>query len=190
MLKSKVENKLLFDGDDKLFKSYLKNCKLYFEYGVGASTRWVLENSNSNIIAVDTDKEWINFVNIKIDSLRTKLIWVNLGDLSKWGRPNSYKYKDNFIDYVSGVWNFKKQADVVLIDGRFRVACFFYSLLHSKPNSVIIFDDYFDRPWYHIVEEVVRLNDKCGRQAFFKVPKVYDKKLTLDLLNKFLYVFD
>ena len=67
MLKSKVENKSLFDGDDKLFKSYLKNCKLYFEYGVGASTRWVLENSNSNIIAVDTDKEWINFVNIKID---------------------------------------------------------------------------------------------------------------------------
>ena len=33
-------------------------------------------------LAVDTDKEWINFVNIKIDSLRTKLIWVNLGDFA------------------------------------------------------------------------------------------------------------
>jgi hypothetical protein len=190
MLKSKVEIETLFDGDDKLFKSYLKNCKLYFEYGVGASTRWVLANSNSNIIAVDTDKEWIDYVNIKVSNMRVNLIWVNLGDLTKWGRPNSYKYRNSFIDYVSGVWNFKKQADVILIDGRFRVACFLYSLLHSKTGSVIIFDDYFDRSWYHIIEEVISLHDKCGRQAIFKVPKVYDKKLTLDLLNKFLYVFD
>ena len=190
MLKSKVEIEPLFDGDDKLFKLYLKNCKLYFEYGVGASTRWVLANSNSNIIAVDTDKEWIDFVNIKVSNMRVNLIWVNLGDLTKWGRPNSYKYRNSFIDYVSGVWNFKKQADVILIDGRFRVACFLYSLLHSKTGSVIIFDDYFDRSWYHIIEEVISLHDKCGRQAIFKVPKVYDKKLTLDLLNKFLYVFD
>ena len=86
---------------------------------------------------------------------------------------------NNFIDYVSGVWNFKSQADVILIDGRFRVACFLYSLIHSKKDSIIIFDDYFDRPWYHIVEEVVCLNDKCGRQAFFKVPKVYDKKFNI-----------
>ena len=32
--KSKGE-KTLFDGDDYLFKSYLKNCRIYFEYGVG-----------------------------------------------------------------------------------------------------------------------------------------------------------
>ena len=97
MLKSKVEIEPLFDGDDKLFKLYLKNCNLYFEYGVGASTRWVLANSNSNIIAVDTDKEWIDFVNIKVSNMRVNLIWVNLGDLTKWGRPNSYKYRNSFI---------------------------------------------------------------------------------------------
>ena len=79
-----MNNKPLFDGDDKLFKLYLKNCKLYFEYGVGMSTRWVLENSNSQIIAVDTDKEWIDFVNMEVDSDRANLIWVNLGDLTKW----------------------------------------------------------------------------------------------------------
>ena len=190
MKKYIVEIQTLFNGDDELFKLYLNNCKVYFEYGVGASTRWVLENTSSNIIAIDTDKEWIDFVNTEVDSLRVKLIWVNLGNLTKWGRPNSYKYRDSFTDYVGGVWNFKKKADVILIDGRFRVACFLYSLLYSKTDSIIIFDDYFERPWYHIVEEVITLHDKCGRQAFFKVPKNYNKKLTLDLLNKFLYVFD
>ena len=186
----KNHKNILFDGDDKLFKLYLKDCHLYFEYGVGKSTRWVLENSISHIIAVDTDKEWIDFVNIKLDSERAKLIWVNLGGLTKWGRPNSYKYRENFIDYISGVWNFKQLADIILIDGRFRVACFLYSLLHSKTGSIIIFDDYFDRPWYHIVEEILPLHNRCGRQAFFKVPDVYNKKLTKNLLNKFLYVFD
>lgn len=190
MLKSKVEIQPLFDGDDKLFKSYLKNCNLYFEYGVGSSTYWVLANSNSKIIAIDTDKKWIDSVNIKVSNMRAKLIWVNLGDLTNWGRPESYKYRHSFIDYVSGVWNFKKQADVILIDGRFRVACFFYSLLQSKIGSVIIFDDYFNRPWYHIVEEVLSFHEKCGRQAFFKVPEFYDKNLAQDLFFKFLYVFD
>ena len=190
MLKSTLDNQPLFEGDDRLFKLYLKNCQFYFEYGVGSSTRWVLENSNSNIIAIDTDKEWIDFVNIEVDSLRVKLIWLNLGDLTKWGRPNSYKYRNSFIDYVGGVWNFKKKADVVLIDGRFRVACFLYSLLHSKAGSIIIFDDYFNRPWYHIIQEVVTIHNKCGRQAIFKVPESFNKNLTLDLLNKFLYVFD
>ena len=56
MVKSKVETQSLFDGDDKLFKLYLQDCKLYFEYGVGLSTSWVFENSNAKIIAVDTDK--------------------------------------------------------------------------------------------------------------------------------------
>ena len=190
MLKSKMETERLFDGDDKLFKSYLKNCNLYFEYGVGSSTRWVLENTNSDIIAIDTDKEWIDFVNIEVENLRTKLIWVDLGDLTKWGRPNSYKYRNSFMDYIGGIWDFKKQADVILIDGRFRVACFLYSLMNSKTDSVIIFDDYFDRPWYHIIEEVISPRDKCGRQAVFKVSTVYDRKLTKNLLNKFLYVFD
>ena len=181
---------ILFDGDDYLFKQYLINCNIYFEYGVGASTRWVLDNTNSKIIAVDTDKEWINFVDVKVEKSRIKLVWTNLGYLTKWGRPNSYKYRNNFIDYVASVWNFKKQADVILIDGRFRVACFLYSLMHSKNGSVIIFDDYFNRPWYHVIEEVISLHDQCGRQAVFKVSDIYNKKLALDLFNKFLYVFD
>jgi hypothetical protein len=185
-----MNNKPLFNGDDKLFKFYLKNCKLYFEYGVGMSTRWVIENSNSQIIAVDTDKDWIDFVNVELGSDRANLIWVNLGDLIKWGRPNSYKYREYFIDYISGVWNFKEQADVILIDGRFRVACFLYSLLRSKAGSILVFDDYFDRPWYHIIEEVITPDDRCGRQAIFKVHEDYDIKLTKDLLSKFLYVFD
>ena len=64
MEKKSKDEKTLFDGDDFLFKRYLKDCNIYFEYGVGDSTTWVLENTSSRIISVDTDKKWINKIDI------------------------------------------------------------------------------------------------------------------------------
>ena len=190
MSKRHEEEITLFDGDDYLFKQYLINCNIYFEYGVGASTHWVLENTKSKIISVDTDKNWINSIDISNKDSRIKLNWINLGDLENWGRPKSYEYRDQFIDYISNVWNFKEKADVILIDGRFRVACFIYSLINAKVNSIIIFDDYFNRPYYHIIEDIVPVYKIDGRQAIFKVPKHINLSLAENMLCKFLYVFD
>ena len=190
MSRTQQEEKILFDGDDYLFKQYLINCDYYFEYGVGASTSWVLENTKSKIISVDTDKKWINTVDVCNKDYRIKLIWVNLGDLENWGRPKNYKYRNKFIDYISNVWNFNEKADVILIDGRFRVACFLYSLINAKTDSIIIFDDYNNRPYYHVIEEIVPIYKTCGRQALFKVPKLFNNSLAQELLNNFIYVFD
>ena len=55
----------LFDGDDSLFKDLLKNSKNYGEYGCGLSTEWVLNNTNANILSVDTSKEWIDKISSK-----------------------------------------------------------------------------------------------------------------------------
>ena len=190
MSKEKLKENIIFDGDDYLFKQYLLNCNLYFEYGVGASTNWVLENTQSNIISVDTDKKWIDTIHVSNKSSRIKLNWINLGDVENWGRPKSYDYRGNFIEYISNVWNFNQKADVVLIDGRFRVACFLYSIINAKTNSIIIFDDYNNRPHYHIIEEVVPIYEICGRQAIFKVPNHINRTLANIILNKFIYVFD
>ena len=181
---------ILFDGNDYLFKKYLLKCNIYFEYGVGASTRWVLENTKSKIISVDTDEKWIKTIDVSNKCSRVKLNWINLGDLGNWGRPKSYEYREQFIDYISNVWSFNEKADVILIDGRFRVACFLYSLINAKINSIIIFDDYNNRPYYHIIEEVVPVYKICGRQAVFRVPKNMNRSLAENILNKFLYVFD
>ncbi len=187
--KSKDE-KILFDGDDFLFKRYLKKCDIYFEYGVGDSTTWVLENTSSRIISVDTDKKWINKVDISNRKKRIDIHWINLGEIENWGRPKTYEYRKQFIDYISCVWTFKLKADVTLIDGRFRVASFLFSLINAKEGSMIIFDDYVNRPHYHVVEEVLEAHTYCGRQAVFIVPKVFNKQLAQDLLNNFTYVFE
>ena len=62
--------------------------------------------------------------------------------------------------------------------------------MNAKEGSVIIFDDYMNRPHYHVVEEVLEVYENCGRQAVFKVPKVFNKQLAEELLKKFIYVMD
>jgi len=180
----------LFDGDDYLFKKYIKNCDVYFEYGVGKSTNYVIENTKAKIVAVDSDKNWIESINISKREKDIKLNWIDLDELESWGRPKTYSHRNNFIDYISVVWQFNTIADVILIDGRFRVACFLYCLLKSKEGSFIIIDDYTNRSYYHVVEEIIPAFDLCGRQAVFKVPKKINRNEAKGLLDKFIYVFD
>ena len=190
MQKISKDEKTLFDGDDFLFKNYLKKCNIYFEYGVGESTNWVIEHTSSIIISVDTDKQWVNRVDISKNKRRININWINLGEIENWGRPKTYRYRKQFIDYVSKVWTFNIKADVILIDGRFRVACFLYSLINAKEGSIIIFDDYMNRKHYHVVQEVLEIYEKCGRQVIFKVPQAFDTQLAEELLQKFIYVMD
>ena len=88
MSKNSKSVKVLFEGDDYLFKKYLEDCNTYFEYGVGDSTIWVLENTKSIIVSVDTDEKWINKVNIAKYKDRININWVNLGELENWVTQN------------------------------------------------------------------------------------------------------
>jgi hypothetical protein len=44
-----------------------------------------------------------------------------------------------------------------------------YSLLCARVGATILFDDYFDRPHYFIVEKFCKLNSRSGRMGKFIV---------------------
>jgi hypothetical protein len=76
-----------------------------------------------------------------------------------------------------------------MIDGRFRVACFLTSLIYAQPQTVILFDDYEDRPVYHVVEKHLKPVLMAGRMAKFIVPDGVDiKNVMLDLLSNAIQV--
>jgi hypothetical protein len=56
------------------------------------------------------------------------------------------------------MWDLKgtDNADLYLIDGRFRVACFMETLMRCKPDAVLLMHDYAPRPEYHVVEQFAR----------------------------------
>lgn len=163
----------LFDGDDALFKSILKNTRLYGEYGCGASTKWVLSNTNAEVVAVDSSKHWIGEVNKDLDGdigKRADIHHVDLGELKDWGYPTSYEKREDFSCYTNWIWDQSRKPDTVLIGGRFRVCSFLTCLKHADEGTKLIFDDYTIRPHYHIVEKFVAREEVCGRQCLFIVP--------------------
>ena len=86
-------------------------------------------------------------------------------------------------------WIYKNETpDLILIDGRFRVLCFLTSLKFSPKGTKILFDDYRDRQFYHIVEEFCPIIDRCGRQALFESTNEVKEKITDELLLSFYNV--
>jgi hypothetical protein len=135
--------------------------------------------------------QWIDNVVSKIGrSMRACFIHVDLGPTGLWGNPISYERKHEIPNYLSAIWSTPLQPDTVLIDGRFRVACFLKSLISAKPKTRIIFDDYMNRPHYHIVEEIIRPRETCGRQSLFVVDGYFDRTRAENLLERFIYVRD
>jgi len=181
----------LFDGDDALFKETLRGAKRYAEYGVGQSTDWVFAHTSATIRSVDTSRQWIDKVlEDKGGDPRIAVEWVDLGPLGAWGTPLGYSRRAFFRDYVESPWRCAEKPDVVLVDGRFRVACFLFSLLSAEIGCKILFDDYRDRPAYHVVEELLSPAARCGRQALFVAPDVINRENVTAMIENFLYVMD
>ena len=179
----------LFDGDDHLFKKSIVDIKIYGEYGCGQSTTWILRNSSSKVISVDSSEEWVKKVKNKNKNYHSKLIinYIDLGKLIGWGRPQSYAKCSNFSDYTEYIWKQSEKPKLVLIDGRFRVCCFLTSLKFAEAGTKIIFDDYVNRPHYHFIEKYVSRIKECGRQCLFIVPS--KSKINIDSLNKDIDAF-
>jgi hypothetical protein len=157
------------------FYKTVGNSKCYLEYGCGGSTVWAANIAKvSTIVSVDTDLAYIEKVRSTIDinnKSRLLLEFCNFGEVGDWGLPKSTKNYADFYKYSTRPWEICKMnrlvPDTILIDGRFRVACFLYTLLTARVGTQIMFDDYFDRPGYFIVEQFCRLDERKGRMGIF-----------------------
>jgi len=183
--------KSLFEGESELFLKYIQNSNYYGEYGSGLSTIYVSNFSTVKAISAETDILWINKIKDNLSSeSNIELMHTNLGKILHFGRPESYVYKDKIKDYLNSIWVGDFKPDLVLIDGRFRVACFLTSLINAERGTHIIFDDYPSRPYYHIVEKFEKPISQNNRQAVFKVSKNYEENEIKYYLDKFEYVVD
>lgn len=161
------------------FKEAVSYSSCYLEYGCGGSTIYACnETKIQNVISIDSDAAWIQKVREETNgTVNLYLDHVDLGEVGAWGTPINIARYGDFWKYSVAPW--KKAAelnnvpDTVLIDGRFRVACFLYSLLSARVGTTIIFDDYFDRPHYFVAEKYCAVEPRVGRVGVFKVSKQF-----------------
>jgi hypothetical protein len=149
--------------------------KVILEYGSGGSTFQALRTGATSIFSVESDPDWALRIVQTLEPLdaerRVRVYFANIGDVVEWGRPKTIDGYRRYHLYPTGIWDtpWFRQPDVVLVDGRFRVACFLTVLLRTTQPVTLLFDDYGDRPEYHWIEDLLPVARRAGRMAVFEI---------------------
>jgi hypothetical protein len=168
------------DQGKAAFVDAIQNTETYLEYGSGGSTVFA-HGYVTNLISVDSDRDVLKAVEGRLSrrvsstAKRTALLHANIGLTKEWGYPVFTKRNATraarWVAYAQAPWAYlhqhKLQPDMILIDGRFRVACVLESLINLQHESRcrIFVDDYLSRPEYSVVERFAELVDMKGRMA-------------------------
>ena len=174
-----------------LLASLLKDSDCFLEYGAGGSTVMAGEIGVDTIYSVESDRGFLDAVKGAVAETESNasLIdhFVDIGPTVEWGNPKDSSKAADWPLYASSIWSRileggTPQPDLVLIDGRFRVACFLAALHFSRPGTTILFDDYLDRPHYHVVEKYLKPVGHYGRMAEFRTEATPPPEAIVDLM--------
>ena len=165
------DNKQAVDGEGKalpwvtysfidFIKERINNTQHIFEYGSGNSTIFYAARAAS-VTSVEHDKGWYD--NVKSSSpANAEMIYCELQ------RDGDYAKKASLLD---------KKFDIIIVDGRDRVRCCYYSLSALTNNGVIVLDD-SEREVYHPAR--VFLKEKGFKEISFSgiSPGLFYEKAT------------
>lgn len=176
---------------DVLYR-YMEQAERYLEYGAGGTTRMACEAGVQNVFSVETSLEFCKSIietrdlQIYISTGRLTLVHANMGKTGSWGKPISPKL--NQIRFYLSLPSKFGNCDLVLIDGRYRVAAAAASSLALAPGGVIMIHDYFSRPNYHVVERFLTPIERRDTLAVFRNAEV-DPAVAQDILESHLTDF-
>lgn len=171
-----------FDGNaGEEFENLLKSSKNYLEYGAGGSTVLAARHGIPTV-SIESDPYFADAVRKKIAGIEgagaVDVRHIDIGPTKGFGTP---LHTDPTPERVALWSRYVRQPletspkgfyDLVLVDGRWRVACALACIragAQGKHSFDLLVDDYSERADYKIVEEFVPLSKICGRTAFFEV---------------------
>ena len=162
------------------------------EYGSGGSTVLAGALPDKTVFSVESDAQWANDLQAWFaqnpPQSRVHIHAVDIGPTGDWGAPVNQRGWRRYHHYPLSVWERDdfQHPDVVLIDGRFRLACLL-AVLHRITRPVVaLFDDYRGRKPYHRAEHLVRPSSFIGRMARFDLSP---RSLSSDDLTLFVDAF-
>ena len=180
-------------AEQLLLESVLQHSEHYLEFGCGGSTLLATRHVKSSVLSVETDRAWISKVK---DSLRgiqstaqTDVIFADIGQTGKLGYPIDPSARHRWPAYYTDVWKHGMAAeiDVVLVDGRFRVASFISALLNGGDEILLLIHDFRSRPEYHVVGGFAREIASSGDLSLFVRAANFEQGQAQSCLAEFAY---
>ena len=170
-------------NEKALFDKAIKKSKNYLEFGLGGSTLRAILKSRAKIYTVESSHEWIAHMRKYMllryfENRRLFISYVDIGPTSMWGYPGSNNLRNLFPAYSSNIFKVidAKALDLVLVDGRFRVACTLKIILecHKNNNLKILIHDFWNREHYHVVLKYLETVDRSDTIGLFSIKNDVD----------------
>ncbi len=161
--------------EEAAVRSYYAQAQVILEYGSGGSTVIAAELPGKTIFSVESDVKWLggmkSYFAANPPASLPLMHHGKIGRTKAWGFPQSEEHFRKWPGYPLSIWDLPEfvHPDVVLIDGRFRAACFLTTLFRCTRPLTLLWDDYIDRPAYHEVESLLKPVEMIGRMARFDV---------------------
>lgn len=177
----------------KTVREYYQNSSCILEYGSGGSTVLASELPNKVIFSVESDFKWTQNLESFIASSpltqsHPRLLHANIGETRAWGHPANTNSWRSFSNYPLLPW--KSMAphspDIILIDGRFRSACFIACAFSIRKVTTILFDDFVERRYKEITAAISEPSALIGRMAIFELePGEYSNSQFMEAVPAF-----
>ncbi len=156
------------------FQEAIKASHRYLEFGTGGST-FAAAKAGVEFVAVDSDRDFLDAVQKKIadggfaNPNTQSYVHSDIGKTGARGRPLHWKKADparldqfrRYSDPPAPSFSNGTTPDLVLIDGRFRVACALKSLrmLQGREGWTLAVDDYVPRGHYHVIADFAEVDE-------------------------------
>ena len=168
-----------------LFDSVLASGRRrYAEFGTGGSTLLAVREPFEAIVGVESDPAWAEAVRqdeevaLAIGAGRASILHADLGPVGAWGAPVDRTAVKPWPGYVATMWREwdRRRAfpDLVLVDGRFRVACALSVALlwaarrgTQEPPLLVLHDVSDRRPNYQRVFDFFHLEEQAETLCVF-----------------------
>ena len=200
----RVLQPVMTPGEVLTLQWYASQGRTYVEYGSGASTMWVAPLA-ARALSIENQAQWCESMLARTDvsfwRAQGKLQYecINTGETGDWGVPTNVTDNARFADYVDAISLFGSDTgsataslsiiDVILIDGRFRVACALKALWYIDEASVVIIHDNFKRVAdYSAVLVYYDIVDSVDSMAILRQKSVVDWQAATSDLDRFVYV--
>lgn len=120
---------------------------------------------------------------------RLTLLHADIGPIGALGGPASETTKcrqESWANYSSAPWSHVdlNRLDLVLIDGRFRVACILETLLRVDRRPLIAVHDFWYRAEYHVVLAFLDEVEACQTLGVFRAKAALDRSAMRELLAR------
>lgn len=183
-------------AEKELLHSYIRASTRYLEFGAGESTIFAAGVPTIRTITSVESSEQFVLDNLMPDPAVGRAVSagtltfqiVDIGETGRWGYPKDGSRRHLWPNYSLSVFRRKCEHDLVLIDGRFRVACALNCILNEPPACTMLIHDFWNRPEYHLLLDFLTTEKRVDTLGVFRRAGTVDARRVQSLIRKYQYL--